>query len=68
MLNENNYPPKCEYCIHGRKSADEDIVLCVKKGIVEKDSSCRAYKYDVLKRKPFKKPVVEEADPADYEL
>ena len=68
MINEDKYPARCEYCAHGRKSADDGIVLCVKKGVVETDDSCRSYKYDVLKRKPLKKPSIEEADPSDFEL
>jgi hypothetical protein len=68
LLNKNKYPPKCEYCAKGRLAPDGENVLCPKKGIVERDYSCKAYKYDVLKRVPQKQPRVKEIDPADYEL
>lgn len=47
-------PPACEYCLHGRLSPDESMVLCVKKGFMLPSSSCRSFKYDALKRLPKK--------------
>lgn len=68
ILSKKEYPPKCDYCKHGRLSPDGESILCEKKGIVERDSSCRAYKYDVMKRVPYKQPLVKSADPSDFEL
>lgn len=42
----------CAYCRHGRLSADKTDILCLKKGVMLKTSSCRHYKYDALKREP----------------
>jgi len=68
LLNKNKYPPKCEYCAKGRLSPNGENVLCKKKGIVEKDDCCSSYKYDVMKRVPDRQPLVDEIDPADYEI
>lgn len=53
-LFNQGYPPACEYCLHGRLSPDESMVLCVKKGFMLPSSSCRYFKYDALKRIPKK--------------
>lgn len=66
LLNKKEYPPKCEYCQKGRLSPDGESVLCPKKGIVEKDDSCRSYKYDVLKRKPLRQPLVDDVNSEDF--
>ncbi|MCQ2476827.1 MAG: hypothetical protein MJ125_03230 [Clostridia bacterium] len=68
VLNKKTYPPKCEYCQKGKVSPDGETVLCKKKGIVERDFSCRSYKYDVLKRKPLRRPVLEDINPQDFEI
>lgn len=68
LLEKKKYPAVCENCLHGRLSPDEQSVLCIKKGIVEPDGSCRRYSYDPLKRKPKKPLLIEQANPADFEL
>lgn len=68
LINPKNYEVECRTCLVGRISPDGQNVLCSKKGIKELDEKCRAYKYDPLKRIPKKAPVLEVADPADFEL
>ncbi len=68
LLNADKYPAKCEYCLKGRPSPDGENVLCVKNGIVPKNSSCRAYKYDVMKRCPAKPAAIESVDPEDFKI
>lgn len=58
VFNTDNIEPKCEYCQHGKLSADGETVLCPKKGVVSKDSKCRKYKYDIMKRTPRRKAAV----------
>ena len=43
--------PSCAYCSRGR-ALSEDQIACPKKGIMTPVSSCRAFKYDPLKRTP----------------
>ena len=56
LLNKKSIPPACEYCTRGSGAPDGKTVLCPKKGVMQKDSSCSAFRYDPLKRKP-KQPV-----------
>ncbi len=49
-------PPACIYCAIGKPSCDGESVLCVKKGVMQPDSHCRAFRYDPLKRVPQQKP------------
>ena len=53
MLFRNKIPRSCSYCIHSTK-LNNDEVLCVRKGIVNIDRSCRKFKYDPCKRIPLK--------------
>ena len=41
----------CESCI-GNNMLEENTVLCVKKGIVAAGYSCKAFRYDPLRRIP----------------
>lgn len=62
-----NITPKCEYCKFGNASGDNTI-LCIKKGILDKDSSCKKFSYDPLKRVPEKKAELPEYSASDFEL
>ena len=68
LLSADKYPPRCAYCKKGRLSPDGESVLCEKNGIVEKNSSCRSYKYDVMKRVPEKTIPFAGANPEDFEI
>ncbi len=57
--------PACEYCHYGRMTADGSAVLCEKKGIMQNSSSCRKFKYDVLKRRPRKQASIDTNYSAD---
>ena len=51
MLFQKNIEPRCAYCQRGTQ-LDEEKVLCARKGVVSPGSSCRAFRYDPLKRVP----------------
>ncbi|MBR0112198.1 MAG: hypothetical protein IJM02_00455 [Clostridia bacterium] len=68
LLSAAKYPPRCSYCKRGRLSPDGESVLCDKKGIVDKNSSCRSYRYDVMKRVPEKPAEIPGANPEDFEI
>lgn len=68
LINPKKYEAECVTCSFGRISPDGQNVLCPKKGIKGLSEKCRAYKYDPIKRMPKKAPVLETADPADFEL
>ena len=51
MLFQKDIEPRCCYCQRGTQ-LDEEQILCVKKGVVSPGGSCRAFRYDPLKRVP----------------
>lgn len=50
-LFEKTIEPRCAYCARGR-ALDEKQVACPKRGVMSAGSSCRAFRYDPLKRVP----------------
>ena len=53
MLFKKKIDRSCEYCVHGTKLSEEQV-LCIKKGVVS-CGKCRKFTYDPTKRIP-KKP------------
>ena len=51
MLFRKDIEPQCAYCKRG-SPVSETEVMCLKKGIVAADGSCRSFRYDPLKRVP----------------
>lgn len=68
LINSKDYTPCCEYCLHGKLTADGESVLCVKKGVMLPESSCHKYEYDPLKRRPKKRTVNNEFDNSDFNI
>lgn len=68
LIDKSAYSKVCENCLNGRLSADKDRVLCVKKGIMRTDSTCRDYKYDPLKRKPKRPQKLSNFTQDDFKL
>ncbi|MCQ2463929.1 MAG: hypothetical protein MJ177_11130 [Clostridia bacterium] len=68
IINSKAYAPRCEYCLHGKLTADGESVLCIKKGVMLPESSCRKYEYDPLKRKPKKRTVKSEFVDSDFSI
>lgn len=51
--------PRCAYCALSRP-LDQDNVLCRKKGPMPQTESCRAFRYDPLRRVPPKPAVLKK--------
>lgn len=51
MLFQKSIEPRCAYCARG-SALEKDTVLCPRKGVVPAGGSCRAFRYDPLKRVP----------------
>lgn len=51
MLFTKKIEARCDYCERGTPLG-ENKVLCIKKGVMSPDSSCRKFRYDPLKRTP----------------
>lgn len=68
LFNKNDVTPSCSYCIHGKSSPNKESVLCIKKGVVGLDYSCKKFKYDPLKRKPIRPKDIEKFEESDFSL
>ena len=68
VFNTENIEPKCEYCQFGKLSADGETVLCPKKGVMNKNSKCRKYRYDIMKRVPRRAPKLPSFEKDDFSL
>ena len=64
---DQSIPPSCAYCRHGRAISDGEI-FCMKKGVVEPFDTCRAYRYDVLKRVPEVKDIGRDYKAEDFKI
>ena len=53
MLFKKDMEPRCAYCKRGTLRGD-NRVMCLKKGSMSAAGSCRAFRYDPLKRVPPK--------------
>ncbi len=67
LLNEK-ISPACVYCAVGKLSCDGTSVLCLKKGVMQPDSRCRAFRYDPLKRVPKEKARLPEYSAEEFSL
>ena len=51
MLFRKDIEPRCAYCRKGNRISEEEVI-CLRRGIVPPEGSCRAFRYDPLKREP----------------
>ena len=65
-LFRKNIEPRCAYCAHSRP-LDDNSVSCRKKGPMAQTDSCRAFRYDPLRRVP-PKPAVLKTDFTDADF
>lgn len=68
LLNKKDVTPACSYCVHGKFAPDKESILCIKKGVVSLDYSCKRFKYDPLKRKPIRPRNIEKFDESDFSI
>ena len=69
MLFRKKIQRSCNYCSYGTKLNGEEI-LCMRRGIVSADHSCRKFLYDPCKRVPPKPkaPNFSKYDNEDFSL
>ena len=69
MLFRKKIPSSCQYCTHGVR-LDDDQIVCTKKGLLREDCACRRFRYDPLKRIPPRKKAVDfsKYDQEDFSL
>jgi len=62
------YDSVCEHCRYGKAAPDGSSVLCAVRGVMRRQSSCKKYEYDPVKRVPARAPVLPEYDPEMFTL
>ena len=69
MLFRKKIERSCSYCLKGTK-IDDELTLCIKKGVVPTDVGCSKFSYDPTKRIPPRmKPLdTSKYDEEDYSL
>lgn len=69
MLFRKKMPRSCSYCLHGTALNEEEI-LCIKRGIVCVNRTCRKFTYDPCKRIPPKQKASDfkKYEDEDYSL
>lgn len=69
MLFRKKIQRSCNYCSNGTRLNDGSV-LCMRRGIVSQDGSCRKFKYDPCKRVPVKQkaPDFSKYDGEDFSL
>ena len=68
LFNTDSIEKICANCLYGKHSPDGENVLCTKKGVMLKYSSCRAFEYDPLNRMPARPLAMPEFSAEDFEL
>lgn len=68
LINLKSIEKICANCIYGRHTPAQDGVLCEKKGIMLKNSTCRKFKYDPLNRIPAKPLSMGEFSAEEFQL
>lgn len=64
----NGIKPACKYCEEAFSRLDDDKVMCMKRGIVSTDYSCRKFRYNPLLRVPPRPLALEKLEKAEFEL
>jgi len=68
LLRVDRYQAACGLCRHGKPSPDGSSVLCSLRGVMRRQSVCKKYQYDPLKREPERAPLLPEFDPGEFAL
>ena len=64
----NAVTPACGICGNGRRSSDGEVVLCLRRGVVDPSARCRRFVYDPLKRIPYIQPTPTAFSEDDFKL
>ena len=68
-LCRNDVEKLCLYCAHSSSELNNQTVLCIKYGAVNKSHICKKYKYNPLKRLPPKRVKLKtNFKPGDFDI
>jgi len=68
LFQATQYDTVCEHCRYGKTAPDGNSVLCAVRGVMRRQSSCKKYEYDPIKRVPARSPALPEYDPELFTL
>ena len=68
LLRVTKYEPACEFCRYGKSAPDGSSVLCSVRGVMRRQSRCKKYEYDPIKRRPNRAPLLPEYDAEEFAL
>lgn len=60
--------PCCYYCKLGKKTSDQQMILCARCGVVSPSYSCKHFQYAPLKRTPKKNLILPTYKKEDFLL
>ena len=58
--------PACEYCEHGSKTSDGQMILCMRNGVVAPFFHCKRFSYSPLLRIPKKPQPMPKFEAKDF--
>lgn len=64
----NHIEPACEYCEHGQKTKDGQMILCKRNGVVAPYFSCWKFLYAPLKRMPKSVQALPQYTAEDFKI
>ena len=67
LFNED-LPPACEYCEHGRLGSDFKMILCKHRGVVSPYFRCKKFRYSPIRRTPKRLPKLPDFNPSDFSI
>ncbi len=53
------HKPMCKFCIHAKRIADTEDMLCQKRGTVSQTHACKKFQYNLLAREVRRKKVLD---------
>lgn len=68
LINLKSIEKICANCAYGKHTPDETGVLCEKKGVMLKTSTCKSFKYDPLNRIPARPMALGNYSAEEFEL
>ena len=60
IFSQYDITKSCAFCEFASKTLDESKMLCKKKGVVDAEYSCLAFRYDLMKRAPKRLPPLQQ--------
>lgn len=67
-LFKKNIKPDCKYCVFSSYLSNSENLICIKQGLIDTNYSCKKFKYEPLKRKPYLINIQKNYSKTDFSL